>query len=130
MAPLMFDDGTWYPPPFGSVVNTVGPLYVGSVLFTPVLLGSGCVMVLVGHCTRNDCAWAPTARQSKKMGNQTWRDFLMTVRPPSGTCVRQRRQVSMCESAEKNGVGVAHEGFVCAFAFLGIRCKSPIVRMQ
>jgi hypothetical protein len=45
---------------------------------------NGCVMVLVGHCTRNDCALAATvAKATKRMGIQTWDDFLMTVQPPS-----------------------------------------------
>src|SRR6516164_6380098 len=45
-------------------VNCVGPWYGGlSVLLTPLLLGSGWVMVLVGHCTRNDCAMAGSAHR-------------------------------------------------------------------
>jgi len=46
-------------------MNWVGPLYGGSVLLQPGAVGvvlqlipsaavNGCVIVLVGHCTRND----------------------------------------------------------------------------
>src|SRR5215475_1097766 len=41
-------------------------------------------MVLVGHCTRNDWALAATvAKATKRIGIQTWNNFLMTVQPPS-----------------------------------------------
>jgi hypothetical protein len=47
MAPLTFAVGAKNP--FAPSLSVVGPVYVGSELFTPVLLGSGCVIVLVGH---------------------------------------------------------------------------------
>src|SRR5215472_1915178 len=60
-------------------VNCVGPLYARSALLLP-----GCVMVLVGHCTRKDWALAPTVvSQTTKIGNHTWYSFLMTEQPPS-----------------------------------------------
>ena len=37
---------------------------------------NGCVIVLVGHCTRNDCALAATAAKATvSMEIQTWYDF-------------------------------------------------------
>src|SRR5579863_8528185 len=64
-------------------VNCVGPWYGGSALLTPWLFGSGCVMVLVGHYTRNDCALAATAAKAMmRMKIQTWYGFLMGVQPP------------------------------------------------
>jgi hypothetical protein len=72
--------GVTKPPvvPAGAVVGTVncvGPLYAGSELFAP-----GCVIVLVGHCTRNDCALAAAAaKATMSTGIQTWYDFLMVV---------------------------------------------------
>jgi len=39
---------------------------------------NGCVIVLVGHCTRNDCALAATAAKVMiTMEIQTWYDFLI-----------------------------------------------------
>src|SRR5438105_14333325 len=40
----------------------VGPTYAGSAL---LLAAFGCVIVLVGHCTRNDCAPTGNARTSR-----------------------------------------------------------------
>ncbi|PWT81393.1 MAG: hypothetical protein C5B58_09900 [Acidobacteria bacterium] len=78
--------------PDAGALNCVGPLYAGSELLHPGPVGlvlqfvpvNGCVMVLVGHCTRNDCALAVTVTSAtKRIGIQTWNDFLMTVQPPS-----------------------------------------------
>jgi hypothetical protein len=64
--------------------NCVGPLYGGSELLIPVPDRSGCVIVLVGHCTRNDWALAATvAKTTTRMEIQTRDDFLMAVQPPS-----------------------------------------------
>jgi hypothetical protein len=66
-------------------------LYAGSVLLHPAAVGfvpqlvpvNGCVIVEVGHCTRNDCALAATAAKAMmSMEIQTWYDFLMAVQPP------------------------------------------------
>src|SRR5271167_2739729 len=74
--------------PRAGALNCVGPLYAGSVLLHPVLVGlvlqlvpvSGCVMVEVGHCTRNDWALAATvAKATRRTGIQTRDDFLMAV---------------------------------------------------
>jgi hypothetical protein len=44
------------------------------------------VMVLVGHCTRNDCALAETvAKATMRIAIQTWDNFLMAVQPPALT---------------------------------------------
>jgi hypothetical protein len=34
-------------------------------------------MVVVGHCTRNDCALATVARHIRRIGNHTWDDLFM-----------------------------------------------------
>jgi hypothetical protein len=34
-------------------------------------------MVVVGHCTRNDCAFATAARHIRRIGNHTWDDLFM-----------------------------------------------------
>src|SRR5579864_5263253 len=58
-----------------------GPLYKGSAL---LLAASGWVIVLGGHCTRNDCALTVTvAKPRRKMGNQYRQVILMAVQPPS-----------------------------------------------
>jgi hypothetical protein len=78
-------------PPVVGLVNCVGPLYAGSVLLHPGLVGfvvqpvvvTGCVIVLVGHCTRNDCALAAAAAKvMMNMEIQAWYCFLMVVQPP------------------------------------------------
>jgi hypothetical protein len=47
MAPFTLAVGFRYPPEAGA--NVVGAVYGGSELLTPVLFGSGWVIVLVGH---------------------------------------------------------------------------------
>jgi hypothetical protein len=58
----------------------------------------GWVIVLVGHCTRNDCALAPTvAIPTRRIGNQNLDCFFMAVQPPSELLVgaHVRRHQSM-----------------------------------
>src|SRR6516225_2623418 len=44
-------------------------------------------MVLVGHCTRNDCALAPNvAIQVKRNSDQNLDCFFMALQPPSELC--------------------------------------------
>src|SRR5947209_15429163 len=57
IAPFTFADGVWNPD--GPGANVVAPTYAGSALLSrgvPSPFVDGCVIVLVGHCTRNDCA--------------------------------------------------------------------------
>src|SRR5271169_3544375 len=78
----------WFPPVVG-LVNCVGPLYGVSVLLTPLLVGSGWVMVLVGHWTRNDCALAGVARTQISAPRITGRDTnLLSIRLAS-SCSRR-----------------------------------------
>src|SRR5580704_15414098 len=86
-------------------LNCVGPLYGGSELFTPVFPGSGWVIVLVGHCTRNDCALAATAANvTKSMDIQTWYDFLMAVQPPYLDPKTAPVADSGCDSSVRGGI--------------------------
>src|SRR5207253_4544282 len=53
----------------------VGAVYAGSEL---LLAAFGCVMVLVGHCTRNDCAFATSGVKQHKSTNKTaWYNFFI-----------------------------------------------------
>jgi hypothetical protein len=78
MAPFTFAFGVRYPLP--PAANVVGPLYAGSEL---LLAATGCVIVLDGHCTLNDCAFAGSADKHitptriKKLPS-----FLLVMRPP------------------------------------------------
>src|SRR5271157_4349200 len=67
-------------------VNCVGPLYAGlSVL---VVVGSGWVNVLVGHCTRNDCAAAGSAARHPRAApshKADWVMLLITSLPPDSS---------------------------------------------
>src|SRR5207302_3406472 len=66
---------------------TPGPVYAGSEV-----AATGWVIVLVGHCTRNDCALTVTvAKPRRKMGNQNRQVFLMAVQPPSSLADTPRR---------------------------------------
>src|ERR1700682_2927878 len=46
-------------------VGVVGPTYAGSELLS-WSVDDGCVIVLIGHCTRNDCARAGNASRTKR----------------------------------------------------------------
>src|ERR1700682_3339853 len=46
-------------------VGVVGPTYAGSELLS-WSVDDGCVIVLVGHCTRNDCARAGNASRASR----------------------------------------------------------------
>src|SRR5579862_2444736 len=73
IAPFTFALGTKYP--LVPIESVVGPAYAGSELLS--WSADGWVMVLVGHCTRNDCAFATAARHIRRIGNHTWDDLFM-----------------------------------------------------
>jgi hypothetical protein len=78
--------------PTAALANCVGPLYAGSELLHPEPVGfvsqwvpfNGCVIVLIGHWTRKDCAPATLAASATtRVEMETPYDSLMAVRPPS-----------------------------------------------
>src|SRR6516225_5983116 len=74
------------PAPFATypwVPVNVGAVYAGSALLTPVLARSGCVIVLVGHCTLKDCDVAGIT--ATNMNTDRYRSvpaFLLDIRSP------------------------------------------------
>src|SRR5215471_7773203 len=106
MAPLTdIAVGTRYP--FAPAVSTVGPLYVGSEL---LLAAVGCVIVDVGHCTRNDWAPAIAARPARSGNSESWRNTPRAMHPPLPLCTTELLQDgrescvlhSGCYSAKKS----------------------------